>query len=196
MEIVTAIITALIGLLAYFSARAARVAAEHSSSAADTIANESLAVQKAQLVLEYQREVREWTVSVIRNTDELIALSKLDPARTDINYRTRQVFCVARISTDIDSGRCFFNNDTSIPHGQEKEEAFRGFRHKVLDPLVRISLIGKKLDYLDCNKNKGLDKEIVKQKRDFVSNVQKYIRSPDWLEIVDSAEKNRDQIQE
>jgi hypothetical protein len=66
--------------------------------------------------------------------------SELDAKLKELGFTT---------SILIEQGRMFFRNQEAESHGQEKEPAYRGFRPRILDPLLVAHLIARR--WLDGN---------------------------------------------
>ncbi|MGP1273811.1 MAG: hypothetical protein ACQRW7_00170 [Caulobacterales bacterium] len=84
---------------------------------------------------------------------------------------------LARLSTLIDEGRFYFENNSDNDFGRDKPVAFRGYRPKLIDVLVRAYDSYRRA--LTNNEHDPSD-TIRKRKRDFVSHVQEVI-NPVWF---------------
>lgn len=72
-----------------------------------------------------------------------------------------------RLSSLVDQGRWLFPNDETTPFGQTKNAAYRGFRAKVLDHLVRVYQLLE-----TPSPGPAAQKMIDHHKRAFVTDVQ------------------------
>ena len=125
---------------------------------------------------EYFSDMVKWSDECIMLLSEALHLCDLDPKRCEAGgfYASRHLLLV-KLSAQIDKGRWFFPNYVVDHHGQDNEEAFRGYRHEVLDGLVLAYWSLKDLDYQDKAKNTDPRKRILQAKRSFTSEIQKVL---------------------
>jgi hypothetical protein len=190
-DILAIAIAALAALLSYFSSREARKSSAKASEAALSAVEIQVKLQSNDLKLQYHNEVREWAASSIECLGDLISICYLDPEKCDFNYRERQVVLVNKLSSLIDSGRWFFPNDKSIAVGLHKDEAFQGFRHEALNQLVDAFRAGLKIDYKVGESNSERAEEIEGSKRRFTSIIQGYIKTSEWVRIINETDHQR-----
>jgi hypothetical protein len=80
---------------------------------------------------------------------------------------------MSQLSASVDSGRLYFPNSDHGRWGVEKETAFQGLRHPVLDRLVwTYDLLRNEAAYQSEIKRPELRARVTKWKREFVSEVQ------------------------
>ncbi len=79
-----------------------------------------------------------------------------------------------KLSAQIDKGRWFFPNYSPSQYDQRIEEAFRGYRHQILDTLVLAYTTVSELTFVDASKKKARE-TINKTKRVFTSEIQKVL---------------------
>jgi hypothetical protein len=88
----------------------------------------------------------------------------------------RQRFKVlGKISAGIDAGRLYFPNSEADKLGLHKEGAFRGVRHPVLDMLVQVYDLLRKVTYKrpeDPQERLAIREQAIACKREFISRVQ------------------------
>lgn len=119
-------------------------------------------------------EVMAWAGETIERLADAHALirERRDGLMTDDEFRLRRSQMRARLSAAIDRGRLFFPNaPVENEDAPDKEQAFRGKRRPALDALTRAYRIVS-----DSGKDPNFDlsqgvRDIVSQKRVFVSEV-------------------------
>lgn len=90
-------------------------------------------------------------------------------------FEKRRYQVLAELSCCIDRGRMFFPNRDADRVGLDKEGAFRGHRHAVLDRLVWIYELLAKVSYrspAEAAERQHLREEAITHKRHFISEVQ------------------------
>lgn len=133
-------------------------------------------IQAAKWQKEYFVDLVKWSDESLLLLSEALHLCDLDPQKCekgkffDIRHALR-----VKLSAQIDKGRWFFPNYVVDEHGQHKEEAYRGYRHKVLDGLVYAYRAVTKLNYVDGSKNEDARESINQAKRQFTSELQKVL---------------------
>ncbi|MGE3065813.1 MAG: hypothetical protein AB7K67_09505 [Hyphomicrobiaceae bacterium] len=96
-------------------------------------------------------------------------------ATVSSEYEKGKLACLAQISCCIDRGRLFFPNNQDGRFGLNKEAAFQGHRHPVLDALVGVyDLLSKTAHETSVNEveRQKIRDFSVGLKRDFISRVQ------------------------
>ena len=158
-EVGVGVISAIIALIAAF------VTIYYSSK--------TLHVSALSARMQYFSELREWAREVGEVLSEAVHLCEIDssimPRR---NFQETQHSVKIRLSSLIDQGRLFFPNITTTNHGLDKEKAFQGHRHRVLDVMVFTYKRVSKMKVGQCPLNEQLKSEIVAYKRDFISEIQ------------------------
>lgn len=125
---------------------------------------------------EYFADLLKWSDETMLMLSEALHLNDLDPRRMEKPsfFETRHLLRV-KISAQIDKGRWFFPNSLVEGAGNHKPEAFRGYRHEVLDGLVATY---RELDLMDCkgrSNNRQRRPGIEQAKRLFTSENQKVL---------------------
>jgi hypothetical protein len=90
-------------------------------------------------------------------------------------FEKRRFEVLADISCCIDRGRMFFPNRDADRVGLDKEGAFRGYRHAVLDRLVWVYELLARVTYrepADAAERSKIREEAITHKRHFISEVQ------------------------
>lgn len=122
---------------------------------------------------------------------EAMHLCELDPSKMEKPsfFDVRHILRV-RFSAQIDKGRWFFPNYPAPGIGDQKQEAFRGYRHEVLDCLVDAYIKLNTLNYSDMSKNSEHRSAFEKIKRAFTSEIQKIIdprsRDEEFKKLIES----------
>src|ERR1700733_4596576 len=81
---------------------------------------------------EYFADLLEWSDESMLILSEAMHLCELDPNRMGGSKFFEQRHSLrVRLSAQIDRGRWFFPNYVVDEHGQEKQGAYRGYRHAV-----------------------------------------------------------------
>src|ERR1043166_2920823 len=82
-------------------------------------------------------DVLEWANDVIRELQTLLLVCILrEPELDQLIVREKLTQVIFNTSILIERGRLFFKNVVVDDHGQEKEPAYRGYRPRILDPIV------------------------------------------------------------
>ncbi len=124
---------------------------------------------------EWLRDLRNWASEAI---EVLAVASYICKDWTDISTPPNEKLleCRYRLSALIDRGRFFLPNIPDPEIGAEKPEAYRGWRHKALDPLVAAEMV------LSGNVKSGSfethEKALIEMRREFVSCIQRVL-APD-----------------
>jgi len=123
--------------------------------------------------MQYFSELREWARDVGVVLSESVHLCEINPDNMPRkSFHEMQHDVKVRLSALIDQGRWFFPNLTSESHGAEKEKAFQGYRHTVLDVLVFTYKLVKRMEAGTCLANDKIKEEMVSHKRVFISEIQ------------------------
>ena len=183
-EYMTLILACLAALLSFFSSREARKSAQQAAKASLEVSRMQHQTQRHDLKLQYHNEIRDWATRCIEAIGEVIALSELPVAPVSDTPRAHQLNLVYKISSLIDSGRWFFPNDQRIAIGQHHDPAFRGARHKVLDPLLDVYKLGLRLEWEVADGNRDTSLQLIRQRRRFVSLIQGYVQTVEWSELI------------
>ena len=91
---------------------------------------------------------------------------------------------LAKLSSLIDRGRLVFENDKSHDIGNNKPEAYKGLRPKLLDCLFHIYLVSEERLKLSVAEKRKQEKVYIKfvseNRRDFISEIQNVV-DPEWF---------------
>lgn len=92
------------------------------------------------------------------------------------DYEKRRYEVLAALSCCIDRGRLYFPNRDADKFGLERERAYQGKRHAVLDRLVSVyGLLSERIAHgspADPAAREALRDQAIKFKREFISEVQ------------------------
>ena len=125
---------------------------------------------------EYFSDLLKWSDEAMVLLSESFHLCELDPKRMGNNeYFERRHKLRVALSAHIDRGRWFFPNYITDQYGEQKHEAYQGYRHAVLDGLVQTYQEVTKLNYADATKNEARRVAMEKAKRLFTSEIQKVL---------------------
>lgn len=125
---------------------------------------------------EYFSDLLKWSNESMFHLSEALHICELDPKRMPDNkfFETRHQLRI-ELSAQIDHGRWFFANYAQDKYGQQKHEAFKGFRQPVLDGLVQAHQAIIKLNYIDASMNVAAKQTVQEAKRHFTSEIQKIL---------------------
>jgi hypothetical protein len=90
-------------------------------------------------------------------------------------FERKRFEVLGKVSAGIDAGRLYFPNSEAERLGLHKEGAFRGVRHQVLDMLVQIYDLLRKVTYKspeDAQERLAIREQAIACKREFISRVQ------------------------
>jgi len=119
------------------------------------------------------KTIREWATDVVKEIDAAIALCEIDPRmREGGSVFNDRLKLKQNLSTLTDVGRWFFPNDSPEKYGTDKELAYKGLRPRVLDPIVASYRFVSTINYEDGDKNHGIRRDLIGEKKQFVSEVQ------------------------
>lgn len=125
---------------------------------------------------EYFADMRQWSDDCLMSLSDALHLCDLDPKRGEPgSFYERRHRLLVQLSAQIDKGRWFFPNYLVDHHGQDKEGAFQGYRHEVLDALVFAYGALRDVDYYERPKNAEPRNRILSGKRQFTSEIQKVL---------------------
>lgn len=117
----------------------AALASWHFVRQASRLRHEALDLAKLNRAPRYLSDIRAWAAEV---GDSISRSAHLFPSETDQGETgvSQDVLnrAMAILSSCIDRGRWFFPNVEASAFGTGKHGAYKGFRHKVLDPWVHI----------------------------------------------------------
>jgi hypothetical protein len=92
------------------------------------------------------------------------------------DYEKRRYEVLAALSCCVDRGRLYFPNRDADKFGLERERAYQGKRHAVLDRLVWVyDLLSEKIAHAapqDPTAREAIRDQAIKFKREFISEVQ------------------------
>ena len=95
-------------------------------------------------------------------------------------YAKRRRELLVCLSSLIDKGRMFFKNESPELYGTEKPPAYRGFRPKIIDPLVAAYSAIEALELPNILPDYKRSKRLIDWRRYFVSVLQKETDT-DWM---------------
>lgn len=154
--------------------------------AAYRVADGQASVDRHQLRRDYHEGIRNWADECTMSLHRALALCEMDPPRTmDPPFRIRQLQAMAELRGLIDRGRWLLPNERAEEVGGHKPAAFRGYRHPALDSLVRGYQIVAELDYIAPGANRPKNEAMVRQIRDFVSDIQEVLETRAWGRLID-----------
>ncbi len=82
-------------------------------------------------------DVLVWANEVIHELQTLLLVCILkEPELDEANAKEKLLGVIFNSSILIERGRLFFKNEVIDDHGKEKEPAYRGYRPKIIDPIV------------------------------------------------------------
>ena len=122
----------------------------------------------------YFKEIRVWADEVSDLMSEAMHLCDLDPKKmTAETFFDRRHRLRIALSSMIDRGRWFFPNLELDDHGKNKPPGFRGYRHEILDGIVRAY---RSVDAMNCDeqtKNGPVREDLFGARRHFVGCAQR-----------------------
>ena len=105
---------------------------------------------------------------------ECVTICELDPEKmSDFFYQKNHLR--TQLSSLIDQGRWFFENDTDNGYGLWKQAAYRGIAPQAISCIKEVLLLVEGLDYMKIDSNPCQRQPIVDQKRRFVSEIQEFV---------------------
>ncbi len=131
-------------------------------------------IQTIALRRQYFSDVRKWADEVSDTITEAALLCDIDPARsTDFFERRHRLRWT--LSSLLDRGRWYFPNVEESEYGYWKETAYQGFRQPILDNVLAVYRAVGALDCQQQEPNQSKREIMIKQKREFVSWIQKFV---------------------
>jgi hypothetical protein len=106
---------------------------------------------------------------------EMLLRPEFATVAAENEFEKQRYEVLAEISCCIDRGRMFFPNRDAHRVGLDKEAAFRGHRHAVLDRLVWVYELLAKVTYrepADAAERSKVREQAITHKRHFISEVQ------------------------
>ncbi|MEY4707919.1 MAG: hypothetical protein RJB58_1642 [Pseudomonadota bacterium] len=140
--------------------------------------------------LEWTREVIGWRGKAVDAMTTAHAMCQAKSEK-DLVGLPAKAMVIAQLSSLIDQGRFFFENEAHPTFGAEKPLAYRGYRPILLDHLVFTHDYLKETSFPDASGNEDACKELWELRREFVSELQRIIE-PGWLSKL--ANYDRDQV--
>jgi hypothetical protein len=123
-----------------------------------------------------REDVLAWANEAITALQSLILVSKLKNPPLDSDTAAKEILRVIfQTSILIESGRLFFKNQVTDNYGSEKPPAYRGYRPKILDPIVLAHQVACAWPQADEQKRLRLRLVAEDCLRDFVSLAQKEV---------------------
>lgn len=123
-----------------------------------------------------REDVLAWANESIAALQTLIVVGKLKDPPLDSDTAKKEILeVIFQTSILIERGRLFFKNQITDDYGSEKQPAYRGYRPKILDPLVLANQVACAWPLAD--KEKRLRLRLVAEDclKDFVSLAQKEV---------------------
>ena len=134
-------------------------------------------LERETLRLQRDSDVIAWSNSCLSSVcrAEMLLRPQYPATTAENDYERTRFEVLAELSCNIDRGRLFFPNRDAHRFGLEKESAFRGKRHPVLDRLVWIYERLSDVTYsqpADGAERKAIRDQVITCKREFISEVQ------------------------
>ena len=134
-----------------------------------------------QLRIQRALKVHEWGNECIDAFADVERFCLLTPHIVDEQaYAKHKNELLRRLSALVDRGRMFFKNKQQEHFGQEKQQAYRGLRPAILDPLIAAYMAIEVLDKSSILPDLDRKERLCNWRREFVSVLQKEIHS-EWL---------------
>ena len=125
---------------------------------------------------EYFTDLLRWSDEAMLQLSEAMHLCDLTPRDTELSrFRDQRHTLRVKLSAQIDRGRWFFPNEAEAGYGGDKQEAFRGHRHQVINGLVLAYQGLGKLGDTGAADHCALREELDCAKRLFTSEIQKVL---------------------
>jgi hypothetical protein len=134
-------------------------------------------IERETLRLQRDSDIIAWSNACLASLchAEMIMRPQYAAATTESDFEKQRYETLAAISCCIDRGRMFFPNRDHDRVGLDKESAYRGHRHPVLDHLVWVYDLLSKVTFnlpTDAEERRRMRDESVTHKRHFISEVQ------------------------
>jgi hypothetical protein len=120
-----------------------------------------------------RQDVLAWANEVIRELQSLLVICILKETQLELaTAKARLTDVIFNTSVLVERGRLFFKNQLVDEHGQKKEPAYRGYRPKILDPIVVAHQIA--CGWVEANEGTRLRMQLVAEDclKKFVSLAQ------------------------
>ncbi len=161
IAIISAIIAASSALLSYWNYKREQL-------------NQKIAAAKWKK--EYFSDLLRWSDEAMLLLSEAMHMCDLDPQHIAPSaFVNNRHALKVKLSASIDRGRWFFPNYPVQGFGEEKPEAFRGYRHEVLDGLVVAYRELCDVAYQGAELNRTCRSGIEGAKRDFTTHIQRVL---------------------
>ncbi|MBT5263842.1 MAG: hypothetical protein HOL85_03355 [Rhodospirillaceae bacterium] len=129
--------------------------------------------------IEWTRDVLAWGNECIDVISDAHLIVQFAPSCESSSLNQRYYDVLRRLTSLIDRGRMYFTNVDKHKYGQEKPDAYKGYRPKLLDPLVAAYNDIETLSH-DNSVTISSSARLVQYRRIFVSDLQKEI-PPEWF---------------
>lgn len=136
--------------------------------------------------LQWVFKVQEWGTECINVLSEADHLCLMDRRESDYHLRKQKV--LFRLSSLIDRGRLMFNNVEKEAYDEDKYPAYRGYRPKILDPLIAYYRSMKELEEHRDSPD-DVRARLIDWRRYFVSVLQNEA-GPEWLDVMKRRTRN------
>lgn len=111
-------------------------------------------IQRLMVFKEFREPLIKFANEAIDSMSELEGLCECDPKILGKDFYNRYNKILIEISALRDKGKLFIPNNLPERYGQEKAEAYKGFRHEVLDCLTAAYYIATSINFYDVGYNK------------------------------------------
>jgi len=134
-------------------------------------------LERETLRLQRDSDIIAWSNACLASLCQAEMLMRPEYAAVAVenDFEKRRYEVLAEISCSIDRGRAFFPNRDHDRIGLDREGAFRGHRHAVLDRLVWVYDLLEKVSHrlpADASERLKIREESITHKRHFISEVQ------------------------
>jgi len=116
-------------------------------------------------------DLQAWGQEVVHAMANAVMLCDLNPGKTqEPSYFERRHKLRTKLSALLDIGRWLLPNEDHTSFGVHKQLAFRGHRQRALNEVAETLNLVESLNYSDQPKNMEKRDQLVKSKREFVSD--------------------------
>ncbi len=123
-----------------------------------------------------KNEVLSWVNEVITVLTSIWVTCQLNnPPMSEREKNERMVKLIYDTSIVVERGRIFFKNEIVDQHGVQKQPAYRGFRPKILDPIVVAHEIASEWCMASEDDKRAMKKIANDMLKEFVSLAQKEV---------------------
>src|SRR5262245_37285784 len=134
-------------------------------------------MERETLRLQRDSDIIAWSNACLANLCQAEVLMRPEYAAVtaEQDFERQRYEVLAAISCSIDRGRMFFPNRDHDRIGLDKEAAFRGSRHAVLDRLVWVYELLAQVTFrmpVDAEERRQIREQSIAHKRHFISEVQ------------------------